>query len=83
MHSVVFAGFSSESLRARIVDANCKVVLTADEGLRGGKVRLLVHAKFAVLKPYCTAHPTARHGGRGAEKVPRPGLNSDCASAHR
>jgi acetyl-CoA synthetase len=37
VHSVVFAGFSAESLRGRILDAGCKVVFTANEGLRGGK----------------------------------------------
>jgi acetyl-CoA synthetase len=37
IHSVVFAGFSAESLRARILDAGCKLLLTANEGLRGGK----------------------------------------------
>ncbi len=37
VHSVVFAGFSAESLRDRVVDARCKVVMTANEGLRGGK----------------------------------------------
>ena len=37
IHSVVFAGFSAEALRARIVDSQCKVVLTADEGLRATK----------------------------------------------
>ncbi len=37
VHSVVFGGFSSESLRDRIVDAHCKVVVTANEGLRGGR----------------------------------------------
>jgi acetyl-CoA synthetase len=37
VHSVVFAGFSAESLRDRIVDAGCKLVVTANEGLRGGK----------------------------------------------
>jgi len=37
VHSVVFAGFSSESLRDRIVDAGCRMVITANEGLRGGK----------------------------------------------
>ena len=36
-HSVVFGGFSAEALRDRIVDARCKVVLTANEGMRGGK----------------------------------------------
>ncbi len=37
VHSVVFAGFSAESLRGRILDAGCKMVITANEGLRGGK----------------------------------------------
>ncbi|HEX7185242.1 MAG TPA: acetate--CoA ligase [Thermoanaerobaculia bacterium] len=37
IHSVVFAGFSAESLRGRILDAGCKMVITANEGLRGGK----------------------------------------------
>ena len=37
VHSVVFAGFSAESLRGRILDAGCKMVVTANEGLRGGK----------------------------------------------
>lgn len=36
-HSVVFAGFSPNALRDRIVDARCKIVITADEGVRGGK----------------------------------------------
>lgn len=37
VHSVVFAGFSSEALRGRVEDAEAKVVITANEGLRGGK----------------------------------------------
>jgi acetyl-CoA synthetase len=37
VHSVVFAGFSADALRDRIVDADCQVVITADEGLRGPK----------------------------------------------
>ncbi|KAJ8652469.1 acetyl-coenzyme A synthetase [Lichtheimia ornata] len=37
LHSVVFAGFSSDSLRDRILDCGARVVLTADEGRRGGK----------------------------------------------
>ncbi len=37
IHSIVFAGFSAEALRDRTVDARCKVVVTANEGLRGGK----------------------------------------------
>src|SRR3990167_3891374 len=38
VHSVVFAGFSSKALQGRIVDADCKVVITADAALRGGKI---------------------------------------------
>ncbi len=37
IHSIVFAGFSSEALKGRIEDADCKLVVTANEGLRGGK----------------------------------------------
>ncbi len=37
IHSVVFGGFSPESLKDRILDSDCRVVITADEGVRGGK----------------------------------------------
>ena len=37
IHSVVFGGFSSESLKDRILDANCELIITADMGIRGGK----------------------------------------------
>ena len=37
VHSVVFGGFSAESLRDRIVDADCRVLITANEGMRGGR----------------------------------------------
>ncbi|MCI5059847.1 MAG: acetate--CoA ligase [Alphaproteobacteria bacterium] len=37
VHSVVFGGFSPESLKDRILDCRSKVVITADEGVRGGK----------------------------------------------
>ena len=36
-HSIVFGGFSAEALRDRIVDASAKVLITANEGLRGAK----------------------------------------------
>ncbi|KAI2632078.1 acetate-CoA ligase [Hypoxylon sp. NC1633] len=38
VHSVVFAGFSADSLRDRVLDAQSKVVITTDEGKRGGKL---------------------------------------------
>jgi len=37
IHSVVFGGFSPQALRDRILDANCETIITADEGVRGGK----------------------------------------------
>ena len=37
IHSVVFGGFSPDALRDRILDSDCQVVITADEGPRGGK----------------------------------------------
>ena len=36
IHSVVFGGFSSQSLRDRILDSDCQTLITADEGVRGG-----------------------------------------------
>lgn len=38
VHSVVFAGFSADSLRDRVIDAQSRVVITSDEGKRGGKL---------------------------------------------
>lgn len=37
VHSVVFGGFSPEALKDRILDSDCQVLITADEGVRGGK----------------------------------------------
>ncbi len=37
IHSVIFGGFSTESIKARVLDAKCEVVITADQSLRGGK----------------------------------------------
>jgi acetyl-CoA synthetase len=37
IHSVVFGGFSPEALKDRILDSECKIVITADEGMRGGR----------------------------------------------
>ena len=49
VHSVVFAGFSPEALKNRILDADCRLVITADEGLRGEKtIPLKAHCDAAV-----------------------------------
>ena len=37
IHSVVFGGFSPEAIKSRILDADCHYVITANEGIRGGK----------------------------------------------
>ena len=37
IHSVVFGGFSPEALKDRILDSNCEVIISANEGIRGGK----------------------------------------------
>jgi acetyl-CoA synthetase len=50
VHSVVFGGFSPDSLAGRITDCDSKVVITADEGLRGGKKIPLKHNTDEALK---------------------------------
>ncbi|MCU0807572.1 MAG: acetate--CoA ligase [Candidatus Contendobacter sp.] len=50
IHSIVFGGFSPDSLKDRIIDATCTVVITSDEGLRGGrKVPMKANIDKAVL----------------------------------
>ena len=49
IHSVVFGGFSAEALKDRILDSDCQTVITADEGLRGGRaVALKAHVDTAL-----------------------------------
>ncbi len=51
VHSVVFGGFSPDSLRDRILDSDCRVVVTADEGPRGGRpVRLKANVEAALAE---------------------------------
>ena len=51
IHSIVFGGFSSHSLRDRINDCKAKLIITADEGIRGGrKVPLKTNADEALLE---------------------------------
>ena len=60
IHSVVFGGFSPDSLAGRIEDCQSKVVITADEGLRGGrKVPLKANTDAAIAKV----------GGEGVDHV--------------
>ncbi len=43
IHSVVFGGFSPDALKDRILDSECSIVITADEGIRGGRATALKH----------------------------------------
>jgi len=58
IHSVVFGGFSAESLKDRIEDATCKAVITADGGTRGGKVIALKAACDEALAKGCASIET-------------------------
>ena len=52
VHSVVFGGFSPDSLAGRIADSTAKVVVTADEGVRGGKkIPLKANVDAALERP--------------------------------
>ena len=52
IHSVVFGGFSPEALAGRIIDCKSKVVITADEGLRGGRrTPLKANVDLALTNP--------------------------------
>ncbi|MDC0983584.1 acetate--CoA ligase [Candidatus Thioglobus sp.] len=54
IHSVVFGGFSPDALRDRILDSECKLVITADEGVRGGKsISLKTNVDIAVKECEC------------------------------
>ncbi|KAG0307883.1 acetyl-CoA synthetase [Dissophora globulifera] len=61
VHSVIFAGFSAEALRDRVQDAACRVVLTADQGKRGGKSietkRIVDDAETSKCMNYLTPEP--------------------------
>lgn len=54
IHSIVFGGFSPDALKDRINDSECSIVITADQGLRGGrKVPLKANADIACEKCDC------------------------------
>ncbi len=56
VHSIVFGGFSPEALRDRVIAAECKAVITADEGLRGGRpVPLKANADIACANAECVS----------------------------
>jgi acetyl-CoA synthetase len=66
VHSVVFGGFSPEALASRIQDAECRVVITADEGIRGGKHSAMKDNTDLALEKCEGVHSVlvVRHSGR-------------------
>src|ERR1700692_3962434 len=59
VHSVVFAGFSSEALGGRIADCDSRLVITADEGVRGGKrvpLKKNVDGALSIKGTECVKH---------------------------
>ena len=64
IHSVVFGGFSPDSLAGRIEDCKSNVVITADEGIRGGrKIPLKANTDAAIAKAAQAACRRPRHRG--------------------
>ncbi|HUO97763.1 MAG TPA: acetate--CoA ligase [Rhizomicrobium sp.] len=72
VHSVVFAGFSPDSLAGRMLDCDSTVVITADEGLRGGKpVTLKANTDKALMQCPKVRHAiVVRRTGAPVEMIP-------------
>jgi acetyl-CoA synthetase len=81
IHSIVFAGFSPEALAGRIQDCDSQIVLTADEGLRGGK-KVPLKANVDEALTHCPGVETVIVLRRtGAEVAMVPGRDVDWAEA--
>jgi acetyl-CoA synthetase len=93
IHSVVFGGFSPDSLAGRIADSGAKLVITADEGCRGGKkIPLKANVDESLTRPHTNSVETVvvvrRTGGAINLQSPRDrwyhtlmeGQSTDCAA---
>lgn len=70
VHNAVFAGFSASSLAERVVDSGCRVVITADEGLRGGRPIRTKAIVDEALKSCPLVEKVLVYRRTGSEKVP-------------
>jgi acetyl-CoA synthetase len=85
VHSVVFGGFSPEALKDRILDSDCQTVITADQGVRGGKtVPLKANVDTALAKcPNVHTCLVVQHtGGEIDWQAPRDCWYHELTSAH-
>ena len=81
IHSVVFGGFSPGALRDRILDANCESVITADEGVRGGKTIPLKHNVDLAVEECPNVHTVLVIPRTGAGMTMVPERDVDYAAA--
>ena len=81
IHSVVFGGFSPGALRDRILDANCESVITADEGVRGGKTIPLKHNVDLAVEACPNVHTVLVVPRTGADMTMVPERDVDYAAA--
>ena len=91
IHSVVFGGFSPESLHGRIVDCDASCVITADEGVRGGKTIPLKRnvdtaleqrdVPTVIVVTRTGADVPMKHGRDIRYSEARDGLATDCEPA--
>ncbi|MYL97918.1 acetate--CoA ligase [Novosphingobium sp. FGD1] len=81
IHSIVFAGFSPEALAGRITDCDSRIVLTADEGLRGGKKIPLKTNVDEALKECACVDTVIVLAHTGADVHMEDGRDCDWASA--
>ncbi len=89
IHSIVFGGFSPDALAGRIQDCDSNIVITADAGMRGGKLVPLKANVDAALAhcPSVSAVMVVRHAANGATMIPlrdhwwhemREAVSADC-----